>query len=114
MTRTWMPSTTSLCRPRASARNNLRGCDILKSDLSSKTDEHDAEGYKPSVFRRARKPEFIKTVQAVSSGPAMRGKILRFHSRPNHLPMAPSCPGTRGVGHRHERWDGMRWTRMRF
>ena len=21
-----------------------------------------------------------------------------------------SCPSERGVGHRHERWDGMRWT----
>jgi hypothetical protein len=24
----------------------------------------------------------------------------------------PFHPSTRGVGHRHERWDGMRWTRQ--
>jgi hypothetical protein len=27
--------------------------------------------------------------------------------------LAPSRPTKRGVGHRHERWGGMRWTRQR-
>src|SRR5882757_11373405 len=26
----------------------------------------------------------------------------------------PFHPVTRGVGHRHERWNGMRWTRQRW
>jgi hypothetical protein len=29
------------------------------------------------------------------------------------LKLAPTCSGKRGVGHRHERWDRLRWTRQR-
>ena len=31
----------------------------------------------------------------------------------SNLQLPPSCPEKRGVGHRHERWDGLRWTRQR-
>ena len=31
----------------------------------------------------------------------------------SNLQLPPSCPTKRGVGHRHERWDGLRWTRWR-
>lgn len=30
----------------------------------------------------------------------------------SNLQLPPSCPAKRGVGHRHERWDGLRWTRQ--
>jgi hypothetical protein len=33
---------------------------------------------------------------------------------PNHRPIARIPFQERGVGHRHERWDGMRWTRDWF
>jgi len=34
-------------------------------------------------------------------------------SSKSNLQLPPSCPEKRGVGHRHERWDGLRWTRQR-
>ena len=39
------------------------------------------------------------------------GKISLSLSGKSLLRLTPSCPRGRGVGHRHERWDGMRWTR---
>jgi len=46
--------------------------------------------------------------------PAPFEKIFWFSENPNHFISALSCPSERGVGHRHERWDGMRWTPQRF
>jgi hypothetical protein len=40
-------------------------------------------------------------------------KYFRFLQNQISFLFAPSRPGKRGVGHRHERWDGMRWTRQR-
>ena len=37
---------------------------------------------------------------------------LRRHPK-SALKLPPSRPEKRGVGHRHERWDGLRWTRQR-
>jgi hypothetical protein len=34
-------------------------------------------------------------------------------SSKSNLQLPLSCPTERGVGHRHERWDGLRWTRQR-
>ena len=34
-------------------------------------------------------------------------------SSKSNLQLPPSGPEKRGVGHRHERWDGLRWTRQR-
>jgi hypothetical protein len=50
--------------------------------------------------------------------PSMRqnnptGKFSLSPSGKSLLGLTPSCPRGRGVGHRHERWDGMRWTRQR-
>jgi hypothetical protein len=39
------------------------------------------------------------------------GKFSLSPSGKSLLGLTPSCPRGRGVGHRHERWDGMRWTR---
>src|ERR1700722_5305750 len=39
------------------------------------------------------------------------GKFSLPPSGKSPLRLTPSCPRGRGVGHRHERWDGMRWTR---
>jgi hypothetical protein len=48
------------------------------------------------------------------SCPALFEKIFRFACRANHLyKLVPSCPEKRGVGHRHERWGRLRWTRQR-
>ncbi|MGB7939011.1 MAG: hypothetical protein WCF72_10375, partial [Pseudolabrys sp.] len=33
--------------------------------------------------------------------------------RKSPLQRPPSRPEKRGVGHRHERWGGLRWTRQR-
>jgi hypothetical protein len=46
--------------------------------------------------------------------PALVVKIFLFSPDPNHF-YNPRRPGPqRGVGHRHERWGGMRWTRQRW
>jgi hypothetical protein len=41
------------------------------------------------------------------------GKFPLLPSGKSVLGLPASCPRGRGVGHRHERWDGMRWTRRR-
>ena len=41
------------------------------------------------------------------------GKFSLSPSGKSLLGLPPSCPRGRGVGHRHERWGGMRWTRQR-
>ena len=41
------------------------------------------------------------------------GKFSLSPSGKSLLGLTSSCPRGRGVGHRHERWDGMRWTRQR-
>jgi hypothetical protein len=46
-------------------------------------------------------------------GPASTAKIYRFAAPPNQLYNSAVPFRTRGVGHRHERWNGMRWTRQR-
>jgi hypothetical protein len=38
-------------------------------------------------------------------------KIFWFSEEANHLPVHAIPSRKRGVGHRHERWDGLRWTR---
>jgi hypothetical protein len=40
------------------------------------------------------------------------GKFSLSPSGKSLLGLTPSCPRGRGVRHRHERWDGMRWTRQ--
>ena len=47
-----------------------------------------------------------------SSSPA-RKKIPLNPSGKSKVKLVPSCPGKRGVGHRHERWGRLRWTRQR-
>jgi hypothetical protein len=41
------------------------------------------------------------------------GRFSLSSSGKSLLRLPASCLGGRGVGHRHERWDGMRWTRRR-
>src|SRR6202040_63687 len=43
--------------------------------------------------------------------PAPLVKIFWFSEDPNHFISVAVLSRKRGVGHRHERWDGMRWTR---
>jgi hypothetical protein len=41
------------------------------------------------------------------------GRFPLSSSGKSVLGLPTSCPRGRGVGHRHERWDGMRWTQRR-
>ena len=43
--------------------------------------------------------------------PAPFAKIFLFSPDPNHFHIPAILSRERGVGHRHERWGGMRWTR---
>jgi hypothetical protein len=45
------------------------------------------------------------------SSPSEENIPLRRHPK-SPLQLAPSRPEKRGVGHRHERWGGTRWTRQ--
>jgi hypothetical protein len=53
----------------------------------------------------------LSRVEAEETNPT--GKISLSPSGKSLLELLTSCPRGRGVGHRHERWDGMRWTRRR-
>jgi hypothetical protein len=44
--------------------------------------------------------------------PAPFVKIFPFAATPNQIYIPRRPVPQRGVGHRHERWGGMRWTRM--
>src|SRR5882672_10175050 len=48
----------------------------------------------------------------IVSSPGIKN-ILLFLTGKSPLLIRPSRPGKRGVGHRHERWGGLRWTRQR-
>ena len=58
--------------------------------------------------------DFCLSGKSLKICPALPRKIFRFPRRANQrYKLAPSRSEQRGVGHRHERWDGMRWTRQR-
>ena len=58
--------------------------------------------------------DFLQQLQADLPCPASAAKIIRFAADPKSpLQLPPSRPEKRGVGHRHERWGGLRWTRQR-
>jgi hypothetical protein len=44
---------------------------------------------------------------------ALAQNISLNTSPKSNLQLPLSCPAKRGVGHRHERWDRLRWTRQR-
>jgi hypothetical protein len=51
--------------------------------------------------------------QITKSCPSLFPKIFPFRRRANQNYKRRRPVPRRGVGHRHERWDGMRWTRQR-
>jgi hypothetical protein len=53
------------------------------------------------------------TGKSPKSCPAPFAKIFPFAADPNQIYNPRRSVPRRGVGHRHERWDGMRWTRQR-
>src|ERR1700730_15256222 len=60
----------------------------------------------------ARKGDFIEADQSdLLPCPAPFAKIFLFSRNPNHFYIPRRPVPQRGVGHRHERWGGMRWTR---
>ena len=62
---------------------------------------------------RARLGGFLQCSQGDLLRPVWVAKIFRFRRRANQSLPACAIPfRKRGVGHRHERWDGMRWTRQ--
>jgi hypothetical protein len=61
----------------------------------------------------ARHGEFLERDQSDSTRPAQSPKLIAFSPDPNQIHNAAIPSRGRGVGHRHERWDGMRWTRQR-
>src|SRR6201992_3823296 len=70
--------------------------------------------HRPEGFRRAAPDDrFPEPDQSDSTGPVVCQKIFRFSFDPNHRLIRRVLFLMRGVGHRHERWGGMRWTRQR-
>ena len=64
--------------------------------------------------REARCGDFLQWLQADLPRPVSVAKIICFAATPNHpYKSRHPVPKKRGVGHRHERWGGMRWTRQR-
>ena len=53
------------------------------------------------------------TGKSAKSCQAPRTKIFLFSNNPNQWQIIAIPSRERGVGHRHERWDGLRWTRQR-
>jgi hypothetical protein len=60
-------------------------------------------------LRVARANQFPQSNQPDSTCPIFLRKIFPFAPPPNQLHNSAVSSLTRGVGHRHERWDGMRW-----
>src|SRR5258708_38943604 len=69
---------------------------------------------KPAPNPVAPKRQFVEAIQRDLPCPDLLRKIFRFArwANQNYKPRR-LVPKERGVGHRHERWDGMRWTRQR-
>src|SRR5260370_31091429 len=61
----------------------------------------------------ARRRKIPEADQADLPSPDPFAKIFLFPLYPNHLYIHRHPVPQRGVGHRHERWGGMRWTRQR-
>ena len=55
---------------------------------------------------------FASASRLIVTCPAPFAKIFRFCRSANQTYDLASRPGKRGVGHRHERWGGERWTRQ--
>jgi hypothetical protein len=72
-----------------------------------------AWGVKPLARCPRRKAEFSQPLQSVSACPPPSPKTFFFPPTPNHLRMVAIPSRERGVGHRHERWGGKRWTQRR-
>ena len=65
-------------------------------------------------FADAPRDDFPVTVQRDLPRPVLFAKIFRLRRRANQKYNHRRLIPPRGdVGHRHERWDGMRWTRQR-
>ena len=66
-----------------------------------------------SAFVCAPKNEILKWLQADATCPVPSQKYFAFPVGQISLQVSPSRPQQKGRCARHERWDGMRWTRMR-
>ncbi|WP_291564980.1 hypothetical protein, partial [Bradyrhizobium sp.] len=56
-------------------------------------------------------PDGQITVAALIPRPVSFAKIFRFAAAQITFTISAVLSRKRGVGHRHERWGGMRWTR---
>jgi hypothetical protein len=73
------------------------------------------------ISRRGRDHRARRVTRRANQGAVFQGacpapfaKIFLFSPDANHFLIRPILSRKRGVGHRHERWGGMRWTRRRF
>ena len=66
-----------------------------------------------SARRVARKIRFVEADQRDLPCPVPSAKIFRFFRNANQSMWFAIPSRKRGVGHRHERWGGLRWTRQR-
>src|SRR3984893_19483027 len=57
------------------------------------------------------KTDFLKRIKLIWPVQFRFAKIFRFAAGPNQIYIPRRPVPQRGVGHRHERWGGMRWTR---
>jgi hypothetical protein len=88
---------------------------VSRLSVYARTNPHIAVAHE--VFRGAQPVLNALGARIDPAAPPLRqinptGKISLSSSGKSGLGPPPSCPRGRGVGHRHERWDGMRWTRQ--
>jgi hypothetical protein len=71
------------------------------------------QGTKPAVSDMRQKSDLLKRFKLICSVQSLRNKYIPSLSA-QITGLSHAIPSReRGVGHRHERWDGMRWTRQR-
>ena len=98
--------------------------DRILEALHGKECERGRRDHRPANWRRAQ--ALFEPKPTARRHDFLQANSRRFaQSSPRHenIPLNPSgkselqapssCPAQRGVGHRHERWGGLRWTRQR-
>ena len=101
------------------AKRRMRGC--LRGERSIRGENPSPVSNELTLIRstlshkrRGGKARGIDLPDNARSLAPLAAKNISLNASPkSELQLPPSCPTKRGVGHRHERWDGLRWTRWR-